>query len=61
MKMKITRFARGAKCGNRGANTFRAPPALFPINPASAKYPNPHATDLSARRRVIAKSRHIAF
>src|SRR5688572_29108454 len=59
MKMKITRLARARKCGNRAASGFGTAPAFPPNNPASAKYPNPHATDRSAFRRVMETSGHI--
>ena len=50
MNKKITRLARGAKCGARTANGFAR--ASLPNNPANANAPNPAPDRESISRRV---------
>src|SRR5688572_1679358 len=58
MKMKMTRFARGLKCGGLGASGFAG--ALWAARPARARYPNPQAAVFSASRRVMVCSVQIS-
>jgi hypothetical protein len=54
MKTKITRFARGAKCGfftiNGETRSFEFAAAVFPAIAASATYPKPQPTFRNAAR-----------
>ena len=57
MKTKITRFARGAKCGffaNKGeTGSLALAAAVCPAIAAIARYPNPQPTFRKAARLLI--------
>src|SRR5437764_347181 len=53
MNMKITRRARGAKCGDLALSGFRSAAAACEASPAKARYPKPQAASLRSDRREI--------
>src|SRR5262245_18795580 len=53
MNMKITRLARGAKCGGLGASGFRSACAASDASPAKARYPKPQAARFRSARREV--------